>query len=439
MYYDRLRQRVERATAQRKRRREAARLLDSLDIKRHIAEVYHPVHDDIKAGAHSIYNLPGGRGSGKSSFVGIEIVEGVMSDPSGLSNAVVFRKVGRTLRDSVYNQISWAIDTLGVSHLWRGTVSPMEYTYTPTGAKIIFLGLDDASKRKSIKPPRGIFRYIWFEEFNELNGENFVRSVIQSCVRGGDGFIQFRSFNPPISARDWANELIAIPDKRALTVKTNYTQMPPEWLGEAFIEEAERLLEVNPAAYQHEYMGEPIGSGGEVFPNLTIRTITDEEAAAGYIYQGQDFGFAVDPACFVRLAYDRKRETIMLLDEIYACRKSNTWLAEQIIERKYNMEYVTCDSAEPKSIADLRDMGIAAVGCTKYPGCVEYRIKWLQHRNIIIDPERTPNAYREFTRYCYESDKDGNLISSLPDKDNHSIDAVAYALDRVIGKRGSKA
>ena len=126
MYYDRLKSRVRASNAARRRQQEAKALIDCIDVKQHIAPVYYPLHEDVKAGRHSTYNLPGGRGSCKSSFVSVEIVSGIMQD--GESNAIVFRAVGNTLRDSCYSQIGWAIDTLGVSHLWRGRVSPMSYT-----------------------------------------------------------------------------------------------------------------------------------------------------------------------------------------------------------------------------------------------------------------------------------------------------------------------
>lgn len=123
--------------------------------------------------------------------------------------------------------------------------------------------------------------------------------------------IVFRSFNPPISANNWANVFIQEPDEKAVTLLTNYTQVPPEWLGEAFLYEAERLKALNYKAYEHEYMGIATGTGGEVFPNLEIREITEEEISRmGYIYQGLDFGFAVDPAAFIRVAYDRKTDTV---------------------------------------------------------------------------------------------------------------------------------
>lgn len=460
MYYDTLKARVKAANRQKQKEREARALLDSLDVCQHIAPVYILLHEDIEAGVHRYYNLPGGRGSCKSSFASLEIVNGIMRDTTGHSNAIVFRLVAGTMRESVFSQISWAIDTLGVGHLWRGTVSPMRYEYIPTGAQIIFRGLDDASKLKSIKPKKGTFRYIWFEEFSELPGPNFTRNVLQSVMRGqGAQFIVFRTFNPPISKNNWANVFIQEPDERAITLLTDYTMIPPEWLGEAFLYEAERLKELNPKAYEHEYLGHPTGTGGEVFPNLEIRTITDEEVNnMEYIYQGLDFGFAVDPAAFLRVSYDRKHDTVFLLDEIYKRGLSNAQLAREIKEHGYHkngieiynspyygavsadrQQLVTADCADPKSINDMRAEGLRCMGCHKEPGCVEYRVKWLQHRRIVIDPARTPNAYREFVNYEYETDKDGNFLSRLPDKDNHTIDACAYALDGLIYRRGISA
>lgn len=441
MYYDALKSRVEAAKAAQKSKKAARMILENMDVTAHIAPVYKPLHDDIAEGRHTTYNLPGGRGSCKSSFVSLEVVNGIMQDPTGRSNAIVFRLVAGTMRDSVYSQIGWAIDALGVNHLWRGRVSPMSYTYLPTGAQIVFRGLDDPLKLKSIKPTRGTFRYVWLEEFAELPGPNFTRNVMQSVMRGqGNGFVVFRSFNPPISAANWANQLIQEPDEKAITLLTNYTQVPPEWLGESFLYEAERLKAVNPMAYRHEYMGEPTGTGGEVFPNLEIRAINQEETnRLGYVYQGLDFGFAQDPLCFLRAAFDRRSATIYVLDEIYRRQMSNAQIVDELKKRHYDKECTTCDDADPKSIMDLRDSGIYALACYKRPGCVEYRVKWMQHRKIVIDPKRTPNTYREFTTYSYDTDKDGNFISRLPDKDNHSIDALAYALEPLIYERGTLA
>lgn len=408
-----------------------------VDLIPHIADCYVALLDDIEQERFTYFNLPGGRGSAKSSFVSLVIVKGVAADPAGETNAVCFRLVADTMSDSVFAQIQWAIDTLGMNHLWKSTTKPLRHTYIPTGAQILYKGLDKAEKLKSIRPKRGIFRYIWLEEFAELPGAGFVRNVMQSVIRGkGQKFTVFRSFNPPISKNNWANTFIQQPDPKAKTLLTNYTMIPPEWLGEEFIYEAERLKELNPEAYRHEYMGEAVGTGGEVFPTLEIREITkDEIDNLEYIYQGVDFGFAVDPACFIRLAYDRKHETLYLLDEIYKRGISNEALAKEIQAHGYDKWEVICDCAEPKSVTDLRNNGLYARSCYKAHGCVEYRIKWLQHRKIVIDPRRTPNAYREFVNYSYPVDKNGNLLSQLVDKDNHAIDATAYGLTRVIFSR----
>ena len=300
MYYDRLKKRVHDTVKARK-----AALITHTDIIDCIASCYLPMHEDVTAGAHTIYHLPGGRGSCKSSFVSLEIVDGMMNDPN--ANAIIFRKIAASMRESVYTQIAWAIDTLGVSAMWRGCVSPMVYTYLPTGQQIHFRGLDDPSKLKSIKPRHGRFKYVWFEEFAELNGANAVRNVLQSVVRGGEDFRIFNSFNPPLSVNNWVNKYILIPDDRAAVFRTDYRMIPREWLGENFLLEAERLKDLNELAYRHEYLGEAVGSGGEVFPTIETRTITDDEISQmQYIYCGLDFGFAIDPLAFVRCSYDRQ-------------------------------------------------------------------------------------------------------------------------------------
>lgn len=442
-----------------KARKDAKAVIDAIDVTQHIAPVYLPLHEDIQAQQHQYYNLPGGRGSGKSSFCGLEIVDGIMKDPTGQSNAIVFRRTANTMRESVFSQIAWAIDVLDVNDLWRGNVSPMSWTYKPTGAQIIFRGLDDSSKLKSIKPRRGFFRFIWLEEFSELPGENFTRSVMQSVQRGGSAFTVFRSFNPPINASNWANVFIARPDPRAITLHTSYLDVPAEWLGSDFILEAERLQEINEQAYRHEYLGEATGSGGEVFPNVEVRTITDAEInELQYIYAGVDFGFSIDPAVFIRVAYDSKHDTVYLLDEIYKKGMSNKQLADAIKAKGYEYtgqyenvgffgypevhkerQVIVCDSAEPKSIRDLQGEGLKAIACQKFPGCVLYRIKWLQNRHIIIDPARTPNAHREFISYEYMTTKDGEFLADVPDANNHCIDAVSYSLDRLIYRKGITA
>lgn len=445
MYYDRLKSRVR--TVVKAKQDASAPHIDIVDC---IAACYMPIHKEVQDGAHTIFHLPGGRGSAKSSFVSLEIVDGIMNDPT--ANGIVFRRYANTLRESVFSQIAWAIDALGVAHLWRGSVSPMVYTYIPTGQQIFFRGLDDASKLKSIKPRNGTFKYVWFEEFSELNGGNQVRNVLQSVVRGGNDFRIFNSFNPPLSVNSWANKYILIPDERAVVFRTDYTMIPAEWLGEAFILEAERLREINEQAFRHEYLGEAVGSGGEVFPNVEAREITDAEIEQmQYFYCGVDWGFSVDPFAFIRCSYDRRTQTVYILDEIVKRGCSNTEIADMIKAKGYDKaapaenyysvfgnevyrerQLVICDSAEPKSVADLRKQDIKAKECKKYPGSVNYGIRWLQSKHIIIDPRRTPHAFKEFTEYEYEQTRDGEFLASVPDKDNHCIDSLRYALDMLI-------
>ena len=437
-----------------KTKHDAQDVIDRIDITERIAPKYWELHNDIQEGKHQYYNLPGGRGSGKSSFCALEIVNGIMKDATGQSSAIIFRRTANTMRESVFSQIAWAIDVLDVNSLWRSSVSPMYWTYKPTGAQILFRGLDDSSKLKSIKPRHGYFKYIWLEEFSELPGENFTRSVMQSVLRGGENFVTFRSFNPPISASNWANVFIQRPDDRAITLHTTYLDIPAEWLGPDFIYEAERLQEINEKAYRHEYLGEATGSGGEVFPNITVREITDDEInELQYIYQGLDFGFSVDPTAFIRVGYDSKTETIFFLDEIVKTHLSNKELAAMIKERGYDIkpepyymfgqyyladhqkQLIIADSADPRSISDLQGEGLKVIPCKKYAGSVNYGIKWLQHRNIVIDPKRTPKAHTEFISYEYMTTKDGEFLADVPDKNNHTIDGCRYALSQIIDNK----
>ena len=403
-----------------------------------IAPSFYPVHQDIKREGHTYYDLYGGRGSTKSSFISAEIVLGIMQDPD--ANAIVFRKYGTTLRESVFEQIAWAIQTLNVAHLWRPALNPMSFTFMPTGQRILFRGLDKAKKTKSIKVSRGYFKYLWFEELDEFAGIEEIRTTQQSVLRGGDKFVVFKSFNPPITRTNWANEYVEEEREDSYRHKSDYTTVPVEWLGQQFIDDAEHLKKVNERAYKHEYLGEPVGLGTSVFEFLEFREITNDELMAfDRIYQGQDWGFYPDPLAFVRVAYDRTRETIYILDELYEKRWSNKQAADWIREKGYNDYEIICDSAEPKSVNDYRDFGLPARAALKGPGSVQYGMKWMQTRKIVIDKDRTPNAYKEFKEYEFEVDKSGNVISAYPDENNHTIDAVRYALERYSNQRGNSA
>ena len=407
-----------------------------------IGKAFYPVHNDIKDHKHTYYDLTGGRGSLKSSFVSVEIIYNMMKKENSNKHAVVYRKVGDTLETSVYSQIEWAIDILGVSSKWKLTKSPMRAEYLPTGQRIIFKGLDKAAKSKSIKVPFGYIAYLWFEEFDEFAGEEEIRKVQQSVIRGGDDFVVFKSMNPPKSRQNWANDYIEKEKLRndTLVSQTTYLTSPKEWLGQQFIDDAEWLKMVNPKAYEHEYLGIPVGIGTEVFDNLEIRQITDEEIAKwDKLYRGVDWGWFPDPYHYGCMYYDSARMTLYIFEEFRANRMKNIETGGVLLD-KYGLtryDVVTCDSAEPKSISDYRSYGINARGAEKGKDSVRYGMKWLQSLlKIVIDPVRCPETAKEFKKYEYELDKDGNPTSVYPDKDNHSIDAVRYGLEQVWKKKG---
>ena len=161
--------------------------------------------------------------------------------------------------------------------MWDARVSPLRFVYKPTGQKIVFRGLDKAKKTKSIKVSNGYFKYLWFEELDEFSGIEEIRTVQQSVLRGGSKFVVFKSFNPPISRSNWANVYVSSPRDDSLRHKSDYTTVPDGWLGQPFIDEAEHLKKTNPKAYEHEYLGNPVGLGTNIFDLLEIRTITDDE------------------------------------------------------------------------------------------------------------------------------------------------------------------
>lgn len=403
-----------------------------------IAPSFYPVHRDIMAGGHTYYDLYGGRGSAKSSFVSAEIVLGMMDDP--LANAAIFRKYAVTLRESVYEQIQWAIDVLGVSDLWDAKVSPLQFIYKPTGQKIIFRGLDKAKKTKSIKVAHGYLKYLWFEELDEFAGIEEIRTVQQSVLRGGEKFIVFKTFNPPISRSSWANVYVSEPRADSYRCKSDYTSVPVEWLGQQFIDDAEHLKKTNPRAYQHEYLGDPVGLGTNIFELLEIREITDAEISTYQsIYQGQDWGWYPDPKAFVRVAYVPNQDKVVLLDELGGCKIRNADMAQQIKDKGYDDYSISCGIDEQESIVDYRDAGLPARPAIVTPGSRKYTFEWLQCRTIVIDPARTPNAYREIIKYEHEIDANGNVIADYPDGDDHYIDAIRYGTSPISMRRGSSA
>lgn len=390
------------------------------------------------------YWLRGGRASIKSSFgseKGIEILE---NNPDMC--AICIRKVGNTLKDSIYSQMLWAIDKLdesypGLKEHWSITKSPLEIKNKDTGQIIYFRGADDPGKIKSIKPPKGKYiGLIIYEEFDQMNGMNEVRKIDQSVVRGGNDFIIFRIYNTPKSTNHFVNKESRIPKENRLIHTSTYLDVPVDWLGQPFVDEAKYTEEINPKVYKNEYLGEETGDGGNVFENIELREITDEEIENfDYIYMGLDFGWYPDPLAWTKMCYQPNKKTLYIFDEFVVNKMSNSDVWKYLQEEKDVKEddLITGDSAEPKSIADFQSYGSLMRGAKKGPDSVEYSMKWLSGlAKIVIDPKRCPKSAEEFTTYEYQQDKDGEYISGYIDKDNHCIDSVRYALNPIWRRKG---
>lgn len=405
--------------------------------------MYDDVLRDIFEHKHTHYVFPGGRGSCKSSFVGLVIPLLIINNPE--IHAACFRKVGNTIQNSIRAQIEWGIYKLGVQDLFN---IPASYanpiTFKPTGQKIYFLGLDKPQKVKSIKPQFGYIGITWFEELDQFAGENEIRTVTQSTMRGGSTYWDFRTFNPPISKNNWANMYAEKAYKRSastLVTRNTYLDVPTEWLGTQFIEEAEELKAINPRAYEHEYLGVATGTGGDVFENACELDMSGMINSFDHIYNGIDWGFARDPFRFVRMHFDAKKLDLYIFDEFTTYKTRNEDTFHRLYEEEHKIsraELVTADSAEEKSVADFKAYGAFIRPAKKGPDSIRYGIKWLQGlRHIYIDKNRCPETYYEFVNYEYERDRDGNFISAYPDADNHSIDAVRYALENYCNRRGN--
>ena len=398
-------------------------------LSRLIAPAYAAVHDDIRRMRHAEYWFRGGRGSGKSSFIALEIVLGLLRDTQ--ANAAIYRKVGATLRESVFEQMVWALDALGVLGEFERRAQPPELIRVSTGQRVLFRGADNPEKSKSLKLAKGWFRYLWFEELNEFSGMDDVRTIKASVLRGGPS-IAFASYNPPAHPASWVNAeaMRRVPGR--LVHSSTYLDLPRAWLGEAFIREAEMLREENERAYRHMYLGEAVGGEAQVFDNLCLREVSDAEIAAMDTFVcGLDFGFVNDPDAFVRMHFDPARKRLVLTGEFVRARLSAEALAGEVRARMGPGERVVCDNAEPRALNALREAGVRAEAAKKGAGSVQRGMRFLRElRQIVIDPERCPVAAREFTQCAFERVRDGRATGGSVDADNHTIDAVRYALER---------
>lgn len=417
------------------------RIMNVIRLSELLGPAWHGVARDVFEHGHTHYNFSGGRGSLKSSTVSLLVPLLLARHPD--AHALVLRKVGNTLRDSVYTQYVWAVGELGMAEYWTAKVSPLELIYKPTGQRILFRGADDPMKIKSIKAPFGYIAVTHFEELDQFDGREEIRNILQSTMRGGPVFWNFETYNPPITRDSWVNRDATDPKLRRsdrLRHHSTYLDAPREWLGEPFIAEAEHVRDTDARAYRHEYLGEATGAGGEVFDNLEIRQISDGEIARfDRIMMGIDWGWYPDPFHWAKVHWDPARRTLYLIDEYRANKQSNeqTWAALKAQKGVRDFDLITADSAEEKSIQDYRAYGSMCRGAVKGPDSRRYSFKWLQGlKAIVIDPERCPHAAEEFRRYAYARTKDGEILNSYPDGNDHAIDAVRYATEGIWRRKG---
>lgn len=344
-------------------------------------------------------------------------------------NGVAIRKTDNTLEQSVYEQIKWAIAEQQVTHLFKFNKSPLRITYKPRGNYIVFRGAQNPERIKSLKDSQFPFAIGWIEELAEFKTEDEVKTITNSLLRGelADGLFYkfFYTYNPPKRKQSWVNKKYETQFKPNNTFVHASTYLDNPFIAKAFIEEAEATKERSERRYKWEYLGEAIGSGVVPFDNLDFEPISDEFVAnADNIRNAVDFGYATDPLAFVRWHYDKKRNGIYAIDEIYGQKISNREFAKKIKAKGYQSDEIYADSSEPKSIAELKsEHDVKRIkGVKKGPDSVEYGEQWLDDLDFIrIDPKRTPNIAREFENIDYEVDRYGNVKPRLVDKDNHCV------------------
>lgn len=388
----------------------------------------------------------GGRGSGKSSFVSLAIVLGILQNKDW--NALVLRKVKNTLYRSVYGQISWAINKLGVASSFRFLKSPMQIEYIPTGQLIVFEGADDPTKIKSLKINRGYIAMLWFEELEEFKRRD-IDDIGITTKRGGEVFKTFYTFNAPSSPRHWVNQMYLEPKKPgAIKHHSTYLDVSQAWLGSEFLKDAEHLQKTRPEDYRNIYLGEAIGTGKQIFTNITIKTITNDEIKSfEWFYFGMDWGWYPDPTRFVAMAYDSNGRRLYIFDELTMYKTPNDEGSQKLRDHVENKPYakhwteisITADNSH-KDIGDFRADGWDIRAAVKGVGSVEAGFKWLQGlTEIIIDAERAPLTADEFLLYEYElHKKTGEILSGYPQgQPDHSLACVRYALERVWRRKGT--
>lgn len=428
----------------------------NINVARHVIGTFDYVFESVMTHSHNEYWLDGGRGSTKSSFISICIVVLMVAFPE--VNAVVVRRFQNTLRDSVYNQVLWAISELGVTDWFKASVSPMEITYKPTGQKIVFRGMDDPLKLKGIKFTVGYGAIQWFEELDQFTGWDAISSALKSFRRGGDRFWTFYSYNPPKTMWCWVNRQMLEMERKPTCLVNHSSYLDvidsghADWLGEPFIEDAEWLKATNEQQYRWEMLGEITGTGGSVFDNIVQRRIPDEEIRSfDNPRNGVDWGWFPDPWRFIRCEWQRGERRLIVFEEHSRNRMLPRDTGQIIVDAltypdspggapRYHAEEIWYDDTPDGKVQGTvyrKDYGLRARPAQK-GGMRDVSYQWLAGlREIVIDPDRCPLTLEEFLLKEYDRDpKTDEWIASIPDGNDHSIDAVRYAMMRDIRRAG---
>lgn len=388
--------------------------------------------DDIEEQIYELW-LNGGRGSLKSSTASLIVANGIRLDT--FAHAIGLRRFENELRDSVFAQMKWAIDKLGMYREWKFINRPMEARHLRTGQLILFKGADDPLKLKSLKIPHGYVKYLWTEEADQFRSAADLRNVEQTVFRGEKSHrtLSIYSYNPPKSERAWVNAEVRTPMPGRFIHKSTYLEAPQHWLGKRFIERAEALKLINEPAYNNEYLGQITGTGNEVFKNVHAVNFSDDEIAAlRNIRQGLDWGYATNPLAIVRGSFNPKTMVLKIFGEYIAVGKQNRDVDDAVpVEWKRTLTFA--DSEEPKSCDEMRNVHKwpKFINAMKPKGSIAQGMKWLQGlARIEIDMVRCPYTLNEFLTYCYlvvhNGVEAGTLVDEYPDKNNHTIDGTRY-------------
>jgi phage terminase large subunit len=359
--------------------------------------------------------LYGGSGSGKSYFVAQETILNMLSD--NRYRYLCVRKTGKSIRNSVFEQLVSMIKEYDLYKYFDINKTEMSITCL-NGAKLITSGLDDVEKLKSIA---GINR-IWIEEASEISEADLEQLDLRLRGHNEVGYQITLTFNP-ISELHWLKKKYFDLPNDAYIIKTTYKDN--KHLDDEYIKKIEQLKDYDYQYYRIYALGEWGSMGNLIFTNWEVAEI--DKSVCDNFYNGVDFGFADDPFVFLRVHYDKKHRTIYVLDEIYEKGLHNDE-ASRLMKPLVNNEIVMCDSAEPKSISELRRYDINAKGVKKGKDSVMAGIKWIQQHKVVID-KSCINTIKEFSGYKWKEDKDGNTIPKPIDINNHTIDTLRYALE----------